>query len=181
MASLADIIDDLRRRLGELERRQRGQSRIGVVDQVDAGRGLARVKLRDGEQPFLTGWIPWSEPSAGANKTHNPPSVGQQVQIASESGDLHDAIIQGSLNSEANGRPSSAGDAYVLASVGAASVMINGGGSAVVFKVGGVTLTVTGAGLAVEGGQIMHNGTNIGDTHKHGGVVSGPDDTGLPK
>ena len=42
MASLADIIDDLRRRLGELERRQRGQSRIGVVDQLDAGMSLSR-------------------------------------------------------------------------------------------------------------------------------------------
>lgn len=180
MAGLPDIIDKLRRRVTELERRQRAQSRIGVIEQVDAGGGLARVRLQDGDQPFLTGWIPWVEPSAGANKTHNPPSVGQQVQIASESGDLHDAVIQGSLNSDANGRPSGAGDEYVLASVGAASVTISGGGDALVFKVGGVTATLTAAGFAVDGGRVTHNGTDIGDTHTHGGVAVGPDDTKIP-
>lgn len=162
MAGLPEIIDDLRRRIAELERRQRAQSRTGVIAQVDAGNGLARVRLQDGERPFLTGWIPWAEPSAGANRTHNPPSVGQQVQIASETGDLHDAVIQGSLNSDANGRPSGAGDEYVLASVGAASV------------------SITAAGFAIEGGRVTHNGTDIGDTHTHGRVAAGPANTGTP-
>ena len=44
---------------------------------------------------MITGWIPWAEPAAGANKTHNPPSVGQQVQILSESGDLYDGGYSG--------------------------------------------------------------------------------------
>lgn len=180
MAGLPEIIDDLRRRITELERRQRAQSRTGIITEVDAGNGLARVKLQDGIQPFVTGWIPWAEPSAGANKTHNPPSVGQQVQITSESGDLHDAVIQGSLNSDANGRPSGAGDEYVLASVGDASVTISGGGHSLVLKVGGVMVTVTAAGFAVDGGQITHNGTDIGDTHTHGGVLVGSADTGTP-
>ncbi len=180
MAGLPEIIDDLRRRVTELERRQRAQSRTGVITEVDAGNGLARVRLQDGDQPFVTGWIPWTEPSAGANKTHNPPSVGQQVQIASESGDLHDAVIQGSLNSDANGRPSGAGDEYVLASVGDASVTISGGGSSLALKVGGVTVTITAAGFAVDGGQVTHNGTDIGDTHTHSGVMAGPADTGTP-
>ncbi len=180
MAGLPEIIDNLRRRVTELERRQRAQSRTGVITEVDAGNGLARVRLQDGDQPFVTGWIPWTEPSAGANKTHNPPSVGQQVQIASESGDLHDAVIQGSLNSDANGRPSGAGDEYVLAMVGDASVTISGGGSSLALKVGGVTVTVTAAGFAVDGGQVTHNGTDIGDTHTHSGVMAGPADTGTP-
>lgn len=180
MAGVPEIIDDLRRRVTELERRQRAQSRIGVIAEVDAGNGLARVSLQDGDQPFVTGWIPWAEPSAGANKTHNPPSVGQQVQIASESGDLHDAVIQGSLNSDANGRPSGVGDEYVLTSVGDASVTISGGGASLVLMVGGVKMTVTAAGIAVEGGQITHNSTDIGDMHKHSGVVGGSADTGTP-
>lgn len=180
MAGLAEILDDLRRRIAELERRQRSQSRTGVIAEVDPGNGSARVKLQDGTEPFLTGWIPWAEGSAGANKTHNPPSVGQQVQVISESGDLHDAVIQGSLNSDANGRPSGAGDEYVLASVGAASVTISGGGASMVLTVGGVSATLTAAGLEVTGGQVSHNGTDIGDTHKHGGVVIGPAETKPP-
>lgn len=159
MAGLPEMFDDLRRRVTELERRQRAQSRTGVITEVDAGNGLARVKLQgeDGQEPFLTGWIPWTEPSAGANKTHNPPSVGQQVQIASESGDLHDAVIQGSLNSDANGRPSGAGDEYVLASVGAASVTISGGGASMVLKVGGSTVTLTDGGIVLNSPRIDLN------------------------
>ena len=180
MTSLPEIIDDLRRRLSEVERRQRAQFRTGVIVEVDAGNGLARVELQKGDQPFLTGWIPWVELSAGANKTHNPPSVGQQVQIASETGDLHDAVIQGSLNSDQNGRPSGAGNEYVLASVGSASVTIDNSGGALRLKNGGVTLTLTPSGFALDGGQVTHNGINIGDAHTHSGVKAGPADTGTP-
>ena len=157
MAGLPEIIDDLRRRVSELERRIRSQSRTGIVTEVDAGKGVARVKLQDGDQPFLTGWIPWEEPAAGANKTHIPPSVGQQVKLYSESGDLHDASIQGSLNSDANGRPSGAGDEYVLASVGAASVTISGGGATMVLKVGASTITMTDGGIVLNAPRIDLN------------------------
>ena len=180
MAGLPEIIDDLRRRVTELERRQRAQSRTGTITEVDAGNGLARVRLQDGDQPFVTGWIPWTEPSAGANKTHNPPSVGQQVQISSESGDLHDAIIQGSINSDANVRPSGEGDEYVLLSVGQASIRVVGGGTGILLSVGPYSLTLTAAGAANAGGSLSHNGKDIGDTHTHGGVTSGPADTETP-
>ncbi|AUQ89399.1 MULTISPECIES: phage baseplate assembly protein V [Phaeobacter] len=147
MAGLPEIIDDLRRRVSELERRQRSQSRTGVVTEVDAGNGLARVKLQEGDAPFLTGWIPWEEPAAGANKTHNPPSVGQQVKVFSESGDLHDAGIQGSINSDANGRPSGAGNEYVLASVGPCVIKISDGGGTCRIAVGGSSITLTDAAI----------------------------------
>ena len=68
----------------------------------------------------------------------------------------------------------------MLASVGDASVTISGGGSSLALKVGGVTVTVTAAGFAVDGGQVTHNGTDIGDTHTHSGVMAGPADTGTP-
>jgi phage baseplate assembly protein gpV len=178
--SLPEIIDGLRRRITELERRQRGQMRTGVVDEVDPGNGRARVRLLDSDPPFVTGWIPWSEPTAGANRTHNPPSVGQQVMLFSESGDLHDAVIHGSLNSTAHPRPSGAGDEHVLLAVGDARIAVSGGGSSLALTVGGVTLTLTSAGLVVDGGQVSHNGTNIGDTHTHGGVAPGGGNTGTP-
>ncbi|NIZ11085.1 phage baseplate assembly protein V [Pseudooceanicola sp. HF7] len=194
MSNLSSIIADLRRRVADLERRLRGQTRTGVVAEVDPAKGLARVRLQDGEMPFLTGWLPWEEPAAGANKTHNPPSVGQQVRLFSESGDLVDASIQGSLNSDANGRPSGAGDAYVVASVGAASVTISGGGATVVVQVGSSAVTLTAGGIElngstvvirgdsvmIEGVSLTHNGVNVGDTHLHGGVAAGPSMTSVP-
>lgn len=179
-STLAEIIDDLRRRVSELERRAGSKKRTGVITEVDAAKGLARVKLTDGDKPLVTGWIPWAEPSAGANKTHNPPSVGQQVEIMSETGDLHDASIQGSLNSDLNGRPSAAGDEYVLVSVGAASIKVSGGGAEIVFTIGGYSLTLSAAGAVNTGGQMSHNGKNIGDTHTHSDVMSGPANTGPP-
>ncbi|MCG3266111.1 phage baseplate assembly protein V [Yoonia sp. I 8.24] len=177
---LAEEFDNLRRRVSELERRVGSQGRTGVVTQVDASNGLARVQLSDGDTAMLTGWIPWAEAAAGANKTHNPPSVGQQVKITSESGDLHDAIIQGSLNSDANGRPSAAGDEFVLLSVGSASIKAVGGGSSIVFSVGGYSLTLSASGAVNSGGALSHNGKNIGDTHTHKGISAGPDNTGTP-
>ncbi len=177
---LPEQMDDMRRRLSELERRIGSQGRTGVVTEVDAANGLARVQLTEGDAPMVTGWIPWVEPAAGANKTHNPPSVGQQVEITSESGDLHDASIQGSLNSASNGRPSSAGDEFILLSVGAASIKATGGGSAIVITIGGYSLTLSAAGAVNAGGALSHNGKDIGDTHNHKGVTAGPSNTGTP-
>ena len=39
--------------------------------------------------------------------------------------------------------------------------------------------TFTG-GASFQGGQVTHNGTNIGDTHVHDGVTAGGDETGEP-
>lgn len=177
---LPEQLDDMRRRLSELERRIGSQGRTGVVTEVDAANGLARVQLTEGDTPMMTGWIPWVEPAAGANKTHNPPSVGQQVEISSESGDLHDASIQGSLNSATNGRPSGVGDEFVLLSVGSASIKATGGGSAIIITVGGYSLTLSSAGAVNAGGALSHDGKDVGRTHTHKDVVSGLANTGTP-
>lgn len=177
---LPEQLDDMRRRLAQLERRIFSQGRTGVVTEVDAANGLARVQLTEGDPPMVTGWLPWVEASAGANRTHNPPSVGQQVEIRSESGDLHDATIQGSLNSAANGRPSGAGDEFVLLSVGSASIKATGGGTAIVFTIGGYSLTLSAAGAVNSGGALSHDGKDIGATHTHSGVTAGPSNTETP-
>lgn len=177
---IADEIRDLKRRMSEIERQRAASVRTGVVASVDPAGGLVRVRLSDGDAPFLTGWLPWSEPAAGANKTHNPPSEGQQVSLFSESGDLHDAFVQGSLNSDANGRPSGAGDEFVLLSVGSASIRATGGGSSIVFSVGGYSLTLSAGGAVNSGGALSHDGKNIGKDHTHKGVQSGPVNSGPP-
>lgn len=157
MDRIADVLDALRRRVTELERRIGAQSRTGTIAEVDAATGVARVRLQDGDVPFLTDWLAWEELAAGANKTHNPPSVGQQVKVVSESGDLHDATIQASVNSDANPRPSAAGDEYVLASVGEARITITGGGSAIVLQVGASKATLTGGEITMQAPMIRLN------------------------
>lgn len=112
--NLADILVELQRRLFEVERRLANHRRTGVIDEIDHGKGVARVKIEGGEQPFRTGWIPWKEIAAGGISTHIPPTVGQQVDVMSESGDLTDAVIDFSTHSNANPRPHDGPDAVIV-------------------------------------------------------------------
>ena len=43
----------------------------------------------------------------------------------------------------------------------------------------GSSISISG-GASFEGGQITHNSKNIGGDHKHGGVVAGGDESGVP-
>lgn len=113
--ALDDQIAALARRLGELERRFAGARRTGVVVEADPVAGRYRVRLRsagDGGAPVLTPWIPLRAMAMGALRVHAPVSIGEQVTVESENGDLTDAVITGSLTSEA--RPSPDGSADVL-------------------------------------------------------------------
>ncbi|MGZ2500438.1 hypothetical protein EHI47_14300 [Rhizobium leguminosarum] len=53
-------------------------------------------------------------------------------------------------------------------------------GESVSVKIGGVTFVVSAEGVDITGGHVKHNGKNIGDTHFHGGVIHGDDDTDVP-
>lgn len=59
-------------------------------------------------------------------------------------------------------------------------VTVDVAGSAYVIRKGGVSLTISAEGVAIEGGQVTHNGKNIGDTHTHGGVLTGSASTSVP-
>lgn len=114
--TLAEIMVDVLHRIQEIERRFENRERTGTIAEIDAKKGLARVKLGEDEQgkPYLSPWVPWKETAMGAIKTHFPPSVGEQVKIVSESGDMTDAVIDTSLPSSANPRPhDQAGEAMI--------------------------------------------------------------------
>jgi hypothetical protein len=102
-----DQMADVYRRVAELERRIQNQKRTGRVLKVDAAKGII-VEL---DQDPVTGkrdstdWIPWQEPAMGGTKSHFPPSVGEQVDITSETGDGHDWRATLSTPSDANQRP----------------------------------------------------------------------------
>lgn len=53
-------------------------------------------------------------------------------------------------------------------------------GNGLYFTAPGVTVEITAAGLSINGGMVTHNGTNIGDTHIHGGVEPGGGTSGVP-
>lgn len=105
--TMPEIIVDLLHRIEELERRFENRERTGTIAEVDAEKGLARVKLGEGKdgKPFLSPWLPWEMPAMGATKINVPPSVGQQVKISSESGDLTEGVVRSSLRSDENPLP----------------------------------------------------------------------------
>ena len=84
------------------------------MDKVDLKKGLARVKFeeRDGA-PYLGPWMPWKEVASGGIKTHIPPTVGEQVDVLSESGDLADGVIDMSTPSNENPRPHDGPEAVI--------------------------------------------------------------------
>jgi len=114
----ADIIADLYHRNAELERRFQNQRRTGTIESVDAAKGTARVRLSEDPAtgaPYLTTDIPWKMPAMGATKINIPPSVGQQVDVVSENGDMTDATIDNSVRSNANALPAAQpGEAVIV-------------------------------------------------------------------
>lgn len=176
----------LAQRVADLERRVRGMCRYGTVEEVDPGAGTVRLKLGEGADgnPFLTAPIPYAQ-TAGAVKFHNPPSKGQQMVAMSPDGDLRQALAQPMGFSSSNPSPSGAGDQHVMTFGGFTGTMTGDAlkieAPKVEFITGGVTHVLDGSGLHVTGGTVDHNGTDIGDTHTHSGVLAGPARTGDPK
>jgi len=171
---------ELHRRVAELERRARGRKRTGTVSEVDHAKGLARVKLSEQEgKDFVSPWLPWKEVAAGGIKSHIPPTVGEQVDVTSESGDLADAVIDMSTPSSSNPRPHDGPEAVITKG----SCRIEIGDDTVSIAAGKVKITadvtIEGA-LAVNGGGVTNDGVNIGKDHIHTGVIAGGDVSGPP-
>jgi len=170
--SFLDRIVEIERRIAEQDRRSRNRRRTGTITVVDNTKGLARVKIGGGEKPYLSPWVPWKEVSAGGTSTHIPPTIGQQVDLVSESGDLTDAVIDFSTHSNANPRPHDGPEAVIVH--GGTRIVL---GDGAVQIIGDVTIK---GDLVIEGSRVTHNGTNVGDTHVHGGILPGPADTATP-
>ena len=192
MPTLNDVILKLQDRVAELERRRRNAKRTGTINVVDNQKGLARVKLVDGDKSFVTDWLPWKEVAAGMTTTHIPPVVGQQVDVLSENGELTDGVIDFSLHSNQNKRPHNEGNVDIKtanyvnvtchSTITLSAIDTHVTGNLIVdgnleTKGNGRTL----GNVDFNGGYVRHNGKNIGDTHKHLGVKSGGSTTDVPE
>lgn len=179
-----EIFADLYKRIAEMQRRLDGQNRTGVVTEVNAAEGWARVDL--GPDPITgesmgSAKLPWEEPAMGGIKWHIPPKVGEQVRVRSESGDLSDArIAVGSVPSDANPRPHDKGDEHVR-TVGDVRILekdgnvrIEVGGAVIDIKPGKVKITCDeivldgDVHLGGEGGKLVHR---KGDVDSAGDVA----------
>jgi hypothetical protein len=122
---LADQIAELFYQLAELNRRFQNQRRTGTVAEVDYTNKRARVKLSEDDdgEPFLGPWMPWQTIAAGTTQINVPPSIGQQVAVVSESGDIADGVIETSTRSDAHPLPA-AGDGEMHITMGTTKFLL---------------------------------------------------------
>ncbi|MGM0912773.1 MAG: phage baseplate assembly protein V [Pseudomonadota bacterium] len=165
--------------------------RLGTVAEVD--HTCARVRVATGE--ITTAWLPWLEERAGTTRTWNPPTVGEQVVVFAPGGDLATAVVLAGLYRNQHPAPSDNADkwhavmpdgAVIEYDHAASHLQATLAGSATLEAQGDVTvttpaaLTATAGGgatlnadtvingtLAINGGSVTHNGTDIGDSHQH--------------
>jgi len=171
-------IVELAARIAELERRFSGMMRHGTVEEVDTSKHRVRLKFgTDVEgRPFLSPWIPYAQ-MAGALRAHVPPSVGQQFTLMAPAGDWQQGVAVPFTWSNQNPAPSESGDENVL-TYGDVRMTLKDG--LVEIKAGGVAINFTSDGVAISGGEVSHDGKNIGATHTHGGVALGTSETEAP-
>lgn len=82
---------------------------IGTVLEVD----LARVRCRVQSGGLDTQWLRWHTPRAGATRTWDPPTVGEQCIVLSPSGDTANGVVFYGFNSDNIPAPSHSADDHV--------------------------------------------------------------------
>lgn len=116
----------------------------------------------------------------------NPPEDGGLVLLLAVGGDEGDLVALPAGNPSKRMGGLAPGDAGIYNEAGDKVILRRDGnveiasGASVQVVVGGVSLTVSPAGVDIEGGYVRHNGKDIGDTHKHGDVTPGGGETGVP-
>lgn len=189
-------------RIADLERRVSGTVLIGTISQIDEEKGRYRVKSGDLE----TDWLPMASPRAGTTKTYSHFSEGEQVVMASPSGDMSQGVILSAVSTqdtqasdkanihktvypdgttveydhEAKSMKTTIADGGSFESSIGGGVSIKATGSTLIVETPG-SISLKGAGgITLESPSLTHNGVDISDQHKHKGVAVGPANTGPP-
>ncbi|MER9506040.1 phage baseplate assembly protein V [Mesorhizobium sp. M0579] len=176
----------------EIERRVSNTVIVGKVSQVDHKK--ARYRVKAGE--FESDWLPFTSARAGNTKTYDSLDVGEQVVMVSPSGDPSQAVIVGSIATQAK-QAADKGNihrtvypdgtvveyddeakAYKMDVAEGGSYALNIGGGASIHASGdGLKIKAPG-GIEIESATLTHNGKDISETHRHTGVDPGNSNTG---
>lgn len=185
-------IDELYRMVGallsrvvETDRKVAGQSFRGKVKEVDGAKQAVRMVI--GQTPegddVVGPWIKVAQ-TAGAMSVHDLPSVGQQGEIFCPHGDIEQGTFRPLHWSDEN--PAISED-VAAKKLTFGSVVVDLTGDGLNISVGGSFISLTADGILLNGAKVEalgaelhHNGTNVGDDHKHKDVTTGPDDSGEP-
>lgn len=165
-------------RIQELDRRVAGHVVRGKVKERDIAKKKVRLLIgKDDEgEDVLSPWVPYAQ-IAGDLKVHTPPSVGQNMVIKSETGDLQQGTAFPHHWNNDNKSPSDKEDENVL-TYGGIKLTLDAG--KVLLEIDGTTFEWSGEGFVQTGGKIEHDGHLIDKTHVHTEVITGADLSGPP-
>lgn len=169
MDALVREIMSLRKSLDDLDRRLTTSHMTGNIAQIDGNR--VRIELMDvnsktGEK-FLSPWVQVQE-AAGASSTHFPVKVGDPMRLFSPNGELgsQSIAIRDSYTETAENKAEGT-ELYI-------------GSNGCVLRFSDGHATIEASSIDFKSKHLTHNGTNIGDTHRHGGVERGGANTNEP-
>ena len=145
----------------ENDRRIAGVIQVGVVEQVDyANPPKARVRIGE----LLTGWLRMGTPRAGDAHVSSGYSIGEEVVVASRSGDLRQGVIVCAIANGQNAAHAGEGT-YKAVYPGGVEITINGG-----------NIAITAPGNVTVNGDVIADGISL-KAHRHpgdsGGVTGG--------
>ena len=143
--TLGGQIADLYYRLAEIERRARNRKRTGTIAEVGEGDNAGKYRVLISEQggkPYLSPWMKSRTIGAAGVKFDITRTVGEQVDVVSESGDLTDAVIDMSTYSDENARENTS------------NVPLH-------IKIGDAVLEMSGDGLTVTASNVIVNSPNV--------------------
>jgi phage baseplate assembly protein V len=195
LGPIVERLAELETELEDLRRRGENHNRIGTVVAVDPA--ALRCKVSHGD--LRTPWVKYFNPSAGAVSETRHPSVGEQcllINYGGGDGSAQSVALCGIESSAFPGvsdradlhrrtYPDGTESAYDHT---AHALNWANGPTTVKADRDGIELLSNGAGVKIDaagvhliGPAVDHAGINIGNTHKHSGVMAGPSKTGIPE
>ncbi|MEN3968645.1 phage baseplate assembly protein V [Acinetobacter sp. BWR-L5] len=158
----------------DLARRLENLIRFGRIKTIEPSQPYTTVTVNLGE--ITTGNIRYLNLRAGADRTWDPPSIGEEVVVLSPSGVLDMGVAIAGLNNETNPAPSSDLNKVIrLFSDGclicydvsshALEAILPEGGTAVLTALGGVTIngdTTINGNVQVNGSTAMTGNNTVG-------------------
>lgn len=152
--------------------------RIGIVSEIDPATAKGRVQFPDHDN-VQSYWLQVMQGRTRGDQTYWMPQVGEHVVVMMDQGE-EAGVIAGAIYSEADTPPASDPNVHTVVYGGGASLTYDKGGQMFTLVVGGTKVEISPAGVAITGPALTHNGVNVGDTHKHGGIRPGGAKTDVP-
>ncbi|MFA5248713.1 MAG: phage baseplate assembly protein V [Patescibacteria group bacterium] len=129
--------------VAELTRRLANVVRLGIINSVDTTYALATVKIGAN----ITRQLPWLTMAAGEDRTWRAPSVGEQVIVLSQNGEISTGVILVGLYTTAKAAPDNAEGNWTIVFRDGATIKYDTAASALSVT-GFETINIDGSGAA---------------------------------